>query len=266
MIIDFGLLLYQYQMYVFSCNDNDGVDIKFDISLMNDDNYLEYIRYVLNSIDNTNQWRNIFESAQNANDLCDSDSNISQSEGYQCILPWIDFWMQSFCMNYSFPSSINVKQFDVNCLSIILWYKLFVCINDDDIKSEQDKYQFMIGILDIIFDNFDHKMKHFILKHHFESILYFICLKWKDCRLESMQHQAWNRLQCMQIYISPDKPNPVMQDTDKWIDVEQKTMLDEIITISMTSIANSFHYKFSFIYTVTLFSVVSANCCLCYCL
>ena len=248
-------------MDLFCCNDNDAIDIKFDISL-NDDNYLEYIWYVLNSSDNTNQWTNIFESMQNTNDLCDVDSNIWHSintflvselpsDGYQFILPWIDFMMQSFYMNYSFQSSINVKQFDVNCLSIILWYKLFVCINDDDIKSEQDKYQFMIGILDIIFDNFDHKMKHFILKHHFESILYFIGLKWKDCRLRSIAHTMavptfWQIKDCGR--------NSCLDTVQQMNELEEKTCLDEIDIIPRLQVE-----CLSF---TRLCTVINANLCI----
>ena len=233
-------------MDLLSCNDSDRSDNKFDVSLMNDENYLQYIWFVLDSGDNIIQLTNMFESLQNTNDSCDVDSNIWQSintflisvlpsNGYQFILPWIDFMMQSFYMNYSYESSINVKQFNVKCLFIILWYKLFVCVNDDDhgIKNEQDKYQFMIGILDIICDNCNYHMKHFILKYHFESILYFICLKWKEFRLESTSNTInvstfW---ECKAVHFqeNTDCGTSGWHDTEQSInELEEKTCLDEM--------------------------------------
>lgn len=70
--VDFDVLFCQYQIDSYSGNDTDKIDIKYEVSYINDDNCI----FVHNSADNMNQLTNIFDSLQNTNDLCNVDSNM----------------------------------------------------------------------------------------------------------------------------------------------------------------------------------------------
>ena len=215
---DFDALLEEYQVNLSSSINNDSKDNSFDLSMLNNDNYIQYIWFVVDSQwSDDNEYDNmkyLIDGLQNTDDAADCYSNVWQgieiyltnevlSEYYPFVQKWIDFMMNK--VNLVSIHHCDLKEFRKQCLYVVLYEKFDV--NGSNINHITDKRAFMNNILLILFEHGDYHFQRHLLMYHFELILQFVADKWE--RIRSLYHIQNTHCQAAHI------------------DLEQKTELDE---------------------------------------
>ena len=215
---DFDALLREYQVNLSSRIGNDSKDNLFDLSILNNDNYIRNIWFL---VDNANDnMKDCFDGSQDSNHSADFYSNVLQaihvyltnevsSEYYSFVQKWIDFMMNK--VNIESIRDCNSRELCKQCFYVVLCDKLDHNSNNinniNHINYITDKREFMNHILLILFEHCDYQFQYHILMYHFELILRFVADKWDRIL-------SWYRIQ-----------NTHCQAAH--IDLEQKTALDE---------------------------------------
>ena len=105
------------------------------VLLMNNDYYLEYIWFLLESSDDINQL--LHDKIQTIYVTLWQSVN-AYLVIHLCHVHYMDFMTQNVDMNRLCEESVNIKQFIVHCLSIILWDRLLIGVHNDNIYGKDN--------------------------------------------------------------------------------------------------------------------------------